>query len=351
MVANAFASQYAQAADAMLGATGREAFDAVKMLKDANPAGYAPANGAEYPRSGFGDAMRQIAQIVKADLGLEVAFTELGQWDHHTNEGGSTGQIANRLDDFASGIAAFARDLGDRMADVVVVTMSEFGRAVQRERQPRHRSRPRQRDADPGRQRQGRQGLRQVARPRARSSCARDETWPSRRTSATSSPNASPSTLGRGTSRRYSRDSTTRRSWASFGRDQSTRRHGATKARRGLLGFGAACEPAPKKALRASVSPCLRVSLFANVRWWTFASFPLPSSSSIARGCEPTLRPCRRSPRRRAWRCGRTRRRTRARSSRDGRSRPAQSASAARSWVRPKSSPTPASPTSGCPTP
>ncbi len=130
MIANAFAAQYAQAADAMLGATGREAFDAVKMLKDANPAGYAPANGADYPRSGFGDAMRQIAQIVKADLGLEVAFTELGNWDHHFNEGGSTGQIANRLDDFASGIAAFARDLGDRMADVVVVTMSEFGRTV-----------------------------------------------------------------------------------------------------------------------------------------------------------------------------------------------------------------------------
>jgi uncharacterized protein (DUF1501 family) len=130
MVASAFASQYAQAADAMLGATGREAFDAVKMLKDANPSGYAPANGAEYPRSGFGDAMRQIAQIVKADLGLEVAFTELGQWDHHANEGGSTGQIANRLDDFASGIAAFARDMGDRMADIVLVTMSEFGRTV-----------------------------------------------------------------------------------------------------------------------------------------------------------------------------------------------------------------------------
>jgi uncharacterized protein (DUF1501 family) len=130
MVANAFASQYAQAADAMLGATGREAFDAVKMLKDANPAGYSPANGAEYPRSGFGDAMRQIAQIIKADLGLEVAFTELGQWDHHANEGGATGQIANRLDDFASGIAAFARDMGDRMADVVLVTMSEFGRTV-----------------------------------------------------------------------------------------------------------------------------------------------------------------------------------------------------------------------------
>ena len=74
--------------------------------------------------------MKQIAQLVRADLGLEVAFAELGQWDHHANEGASTGQIANRLDDFARGIAAFAQDLGDRMADVVVVTMSEFGRTV-----------------------------------------------------------------------------------------------------------------------------------------------------------------------------------------------------------------------------
>jgi uncharacterized protein (DUF1501 family) len=127
---SSFESQYAKAADTLLGSTGREAFDAVKMLRDANPAGYTPANGAEYPRSGFGEAMRQIAQIVKADLGLEVAFAELGNWDHHANEGGAVGQIANRLDDFAGGIAAFARDLGDRMADVVLVTMSEFGRTV-----------------------------------------------------------------------------------------------------------------------------------------------------------------------------------------------------------------------------
>jgi hypothetical protein len=79
-------------------------------------------NGAEY-RLGFGEAMKQIAQLVKADLGLEVAFAELGQWDHHANEGASTGQIANRLNDFSRAVAAFAQDLGDRMADVVVVTM------------------------------------------------------------------------------------------------------------------------------------------------------------------------------------------------------------------------------------
>jgi uncharacterized protein (DUF1501 family) len=131
MVASSFESEYAQAADTLLGATGREAFDAVKRLKDTNPASYTPAPGADYPKSGFGDAMKQIAQLVKSDLGLEVAFTELSGWDHHVQEGSTTGQIANRLDDFAKGLAAFATDLGDDMADVVVVTMSEFGRAVQ----------------------------------------------------------------------------------------------------------------------------------------------------------------------------------------------------------------------------
>jgi uncharacterized protein (DUF1501 family) len=130
VMASGFEAQYAQAADSMLGSTGKEAFDAVKMMEEANPGGYSPDNGAEYPTSGFGEAMKQIAQIVKSGLGLEVAFAELGQWDHHANEGAATGQIANRLNDFSRGIAAFARDMGDRMADVVLVTSSEFGRTV-----------------------------------------------------------------------------------------------------------------------------------------------------------------------------------------------------------------------------
>jgi uncharacterized protein (DUF1501 family) len=129
-MATSFEAQYAEAADTLLRPTGQEAFDAVRMLKDANVSGYAPAAGADYPRSGFGEALKQVAQLVKADVGLEVAFTELGQWDHHANEGAAVGQLANRLDDFARGIAAFTRDLGDRMADVVLVTMSEFGRTV-----------------------------------------------------------------------------------------------------------------------------------------------------------------------------------------------------------------------------
>jgi uncharacterized protein (DUF1501 family) len=125
-----FEEQYTAAADRALNRTGKDAFDAMRMLKSADPAKYQPENGAVYPRSGYGEALRQIAQLVKADVGLEVAFAESGQWDHHVNEGGATGQIANRLDDFARGLSALAADLGPRMEDVIVLTMSEFGRAV-----------------------------------------------------------------------------------------------------------------------------------------------------------------------------------------------------------------------------
>jgi uncharacterized protein (DUF1501 family) len=125
-----FEAAYAASGERLLRGTARETFDAIRMFKAADPGRYAPENGAEYPQSAFGNALKQIAQLVKADLGLEIAFAESGNWDHHVNEGGATGQMANRLDDLARGIAALVRDLGDRMQDVVVMTMSEFGRAV-----------------------------------------------------------------------------------------------------------------------------------------------------------------------------------------------------------------------------
>ena len=130
MVQASFESEYAAAADKVLNKTGGQAFDAVRMLKSADPSQYQPANGADYPRSGYGEALRQIAQLIKADVGLEVAFAEAGGWDTHVNQGSSAGQLALRLDDFARGISALARDLGDRMSDIVILTMSEFGRAV-----------------------------------------------------------------------------------------------------------------------------------------------------------------------------------------------------------------------------
>jgi uncharacterized protein (DUF1501 family) len=129
-IQTSFESEYAAAADQILNRTGSEAFDAVHLLKSADPSKYRPENGAEYPRSAFGQALRQIAQLVKADVGLEIAFAEAGGWDTHVNQGSSAGQLAGRLDDFGRGIAALVRDLGDRMADVVILTMSEFGRAV-----------------------------------------------------------------------------------------------------------------------------------------------------------------------------------------------------------------------------
>lgn len=127
---NSFEAEYATAADLALKNTGREAFDAMRRLASADPSRHEPANGAAYPASPFGQALRQIAQLVKSDVGLEIAFAESTNWDHHVNQGSTQGQMATRLDDFARGLAALALDLGDRMADVVVLTMSEFGRAV-----------------------------------------------------------------------------------------------------------------------------------------------------------------------------------------------------------------------------
>jgi uncharacterized protein (DUF1501 family) len=108
--------------------TGTEMFEAVKMLKAANPQRYAPQNNASYPRSQFGQRLLQIAQLIKANVGLEIAFADVGGWDTHVNQGAATGQLALRLDDFAQSIAALVTDLGDRMDDVLILTMSEFGR-------------------------------------------------------------------------------------------------------------------------------------------------------------------------------------------------------------------------------
>jgi uncharacterized protein (DUF1501 family) len=130
MVGASFEAEYAAAADHVLNGTGREAFDAIKMLKVADPSKYQPDNGADYPRSPFGQALKQIAQLTKSNVGLEVAFADVGGWDTHVNQGAGQGQLAGRLDDLSRSIAALVTDLGDRMGDTVVLTMSEFGRAV-----------------------------------------------------------------------------------------------------------------------------------------------------------------------------------------------------------------------------
>ena len=126
----AFESLYGAEATGLVATSSAEAFEAVRMLRVADPARRAPANGAEYPRGRFGQSLRQIAQLIKADLGLEVAFTDIGGWDTHVNQGADAGQLPARLTELGNGLAAFAADLGEKLADVVVLTMSEFGRTV-----------------------------------------------------------------------------------------------------------------------------------------------------------------------------------------------------------------------------
>ena len=117
-VADAFRSMYG------------EAYEATRILKSADPAKLQPENGAVYPQGPLGNSLKQIAQLIKAGVGLEIAFTDVGGWDTHAGEGGAQGQLANDLRSFAGAIAAFTKDLGSRMGDVVLVTMSEFGRTV-----------------------------------------------------------------------------------------------------------------------------------------------------------------------------------------------------------------------------
>ena len=129
-LSNTFEAIYAQSVDTVLHGTGQETFEAVKMLKAADPARYTPARGANYPRGRFGDSLRQLAQLIKANLGVEVAFADISGWDHHVNEGAVQGQLANVLREFSQSIAAFWTDLGDLGEDIVLVTMSEFGRTA-----------------------------------------------------------------------------------------------------------------------------------------------------------------------------------------------------------------------------
>jgi uncharacterized protein (DUF1501 family) len=130
VASNTFEAMYEQSVDTVLHGTGNETFEAVKMLKSADPEKYTPAPGANYPRGRFGDSLRQVAQLVKSNLGVEVAFADIGGWDHHVNEGSVQGQIANLTREFSQAMAAFWTDLGDLGEDTVIVSMSEFGRTA-----------------------------------------------------------------------------------------------------------------------------------------------------------------------------------------------------------------------------
>ncbi len=125
-----FEAMYAQTVDEAMRGVSHETFEAVDQLKQINPDAYQPENGAQYPQGRFGRSLMEIAELFKANVGLEVAFLDSGGWDNHVNEGGVQGQLANLLRDLGQGIAAFHQDLGDRMGDIVFVSMSEFGRTA-----------------------------------------------------------------------------------------------------------------------------------------------------------------------------------------------------------------------------
>lgn len=129
-VQGGFESLWQQNVNDRLGETGKETFEAVNYLKKANPSQYRPQNGARYPNNSLGRSLRQIAQLIKARVGLEVAFAESGGWDTHRGQGNQFGQLSNLLRGFGQAIAAFATDLGTGMDDVIVLTMSEFGRTA-----------------------------------------------------------------------------------------------------------------------------------------------------------------------------------------------------------------------------
>jgi uncharacterized protein (DUF1501 family) len=129
-ISSSFESMYEQSVNAVLHGTASETFEAVKMLKAADPDKYIPASGVRYPNGQFGNNLKQIAQLLKANLGVEAAFADIGGWDTHQNQGSVNGQLSNRLREFSDSIAAFWTDMGDAAEKITLVSMSEFGRTV-----------------------------------------------------------------------------------------------------------------------------------------------------------------------------------------------------------------------------
>jgi uncharacterized protein (DUF1501 family) len=125
-----FEALYRQTTTDLLRDTGNETFDAIEMLRSIDPGRHREAPGVRYPQTPLGQALRQIAYLIKADVGLQVAFAESGGWDTHVRQGGELGAFARNARDLASSIAAFWRDLGAHRSEVVLMTMTEFGRTV-----------------------------------------------------------------------------------------------------------------------------------------------------------------------------------------------------------------------------
>lgn len=129
-VSQSFEELYDQTSMDLLKSTGKESFEAIKMLKSIDTKNYKPSNNAIYPNSPLGNSLKQIAQLIKMDVGLELAFAESGGWDTHFNQGTETGIFARNVNDLSMSIMAFWTDMVQYQDDLTIMTMTEFGRTV-----------------------------------------------------------------------------------------------------------------------------------------------------------------------------------------------------------------------------
>ena len=116
-----------QATD-LLAQSARTTLEGMKVLREITKDKYEPATA--YPKSDLAGRLMQVARLIKANVGLEVAEVDLGGWDTHNDQGGGTGAHANLIGQVGEALAAFATDLGDKMDDVVLVTLTDFGRTA-----------------------------------------------------------------------------------------------------------------------------------------------------------------------------------------------------------------------------
>lgn len=125
-----FEKMYGESSDALLASSARSASNSVDALRQVLKE--QPENAlVGYDKSRASRGLSQLARVIKARRGLRAGFLDLGGWDHHANEGAHDGQLNARLTELGTAMAAFYRDLGDQAGDVVLVTMTEFGRTAQ----------------------------------------------------------------------------------------------------------------------------------------------------------------------------------------------------------------------------
>lgn len=111
-----------------LNASALDAINTIALLQSVNFNGYVTANGAVYPNSSFGRALKSVATLIKANVGIEAAQVDIGGWDTHAAQGGVQGAMSTLTTDFASCLAAFHADVIATNARVTLVVVSEFGR-------------------------------------------------------------------------------------------------------------------------------------------------------------------------------------------------------------------------------